>query len=97
MPEIEIIGGNTIPQPEMPGLPVASNASVRKRFAASIPSGTLRCMSEELRLLVERAKRLQPSREDAEEQRRSFAYGNLKLEDDRRCLRYRGTWRWLSL
>jgi hypothetical protein len=39
-------------------------------------------MSDELRLLVERARRVQVSPADAEEQRRSFAYGNLRLEDD---------------
>ncbi len=38
-------------------------------------------MSEELRLLVEQARQLRVSPADAEEQRRSFAYGNLRLED----------------
>jgi hypothetical protein len=54
-----------------------------KLFAGNSRRGTLPCMSEELRLLVERAKLLKPSKQDAEEQRRSFAYGNLRLEDDR--------------
>jgi hypothetical protein len=40
-------------------------------------------MTKELRLLVERARLVRVSATDAEEQRRSFAYGNLKLEDDR--------------
>jgi hypothetical protein len=39
-------------------------------------------MSNELRLLVERARRVRVSPADAEEQRRSFAYANLRLEDD---------------
>jgi hypothetical protein len=39
-------------------------------------------MSDELRLLVERARRAHVSDANAEEQRRSFAYGNLRLEDE---------------
>jgi hypothetical protein len=39
-------------------------------------------MSEELNLLLEMARRVQMTPEQAEEQRRSFAYGNTKLEND---------------
>ncbi len=40
-------------------------------------------MSEELKVLLERAKRARMTREQKEEQRRSFAYGNSKIENDR--------------
>jgi len=40
-------------------------------------------MSETLRALVERARLVAVSPADAEAQRRSFAYGNLALEDPR--------------
>ncbi len=39
-------------------------------------------MSEELNLLLEMARCVQMTPEQAEEQRRSFAYGNTKLEND---------------
>lgn len=40
-------------------------------------------MPEELRILLERARSAQMTREEKEEQRRSFAYGNSKIENDR--------------
>ena len=39
-------------------------------------------MSEELQKLLEKARRVQMTPEQAEEQRRSFAYGNTKIEND---------------
>ena len=39
-------------------------------------------MSEELQKLLEKARRVQMTPEEAEEQRRSFAYGNTKIEND---------------
>ena len=38
-------------------------------------------MGNDLRALIEQAKRVRTSPQDAEEQRRSFAYGNLRIED----------------
>lgn len=40
-------------------------------------------MPEELQLLLEAARSAKMSPEDREEQRRSFAYGNSKIENDR--------------
>lgn len=40
-------------------------------------------MSEELRELIEKARKVQMSAQEREEQRRSFAYGNSKIENDR--------------
>ena len=40
-------------------------------------------MGYDLLKLVERARRVTLSDRDKEEQRRGFAYGNLRLEDDR--------------
>lgn len=40
-------------------------------------------MSEELKDLIERAKKVLMTQEQQEEQRRSFAYGNSKIENDR--------------
>lgn len=40
-------------------------------------------MSEELRELIEKARRVQMSAQEREEQRRSFAYGNSRIENDR--------------
>jgi hypothetical protein len=39
-------------------------------------------MSEELNKLIEMARRVEMTPEQAEEQRRSFAYGNTKIEND---------------
>jgi hypothetical protein len=39
-------------------------------------------MSEELNQLIERARRVVMSDADREEQRRSFAYGNIKIENE---------------
>lgn len=39
-------------------------------------------MSEELNKLLEMARRVDMTPEQAEEQRRSFAYGNTKIEND---------------
>ena len=39
-------------------------------------------MSEELQKLLEMARRVQMTPEEAEEQRRSFAYGNTKIENN---------------
>jgi hypothetical protein len=39
-------------------------------------------MSKELNKLLEMARRVRMTPEQAEEQRRSFAYGNTKLEND---------------
>lgn len=38
-------------------------------------------MSDELKLLIERAKSVTMSGEEKEEQRRSFAYGNTHIEN----------------
>ena len=40
-------------------------------------------MSEEMRALMARAALVQMSSEDKEAQRRSFAYGNANIENDR--------------
>jgi hypothetical protein len=40
-------------------------------------------MIEKLSVLIEMAKKVRMSPEDKEEQRRSFAYGNTKIENDR--------------
>ena len=40
-------------------------------------------MAERLQKLLDQAKRANPSSEDKEEQRRSFAYGNTKIENPR--------------
>jgi hypothetical protein len=40
-------------------------------------------MSEDLKKLIEVAKRVTPTKEEREEQRRSFAYGNTAFENDR--------------
>jgi hypothetical protein len=42
-----------------------------------------RRMSENLKKLIEVAKRVTPTPEHREEQRRSFAYGNTAFENDR--------------
>jgi len=39
-------------------------------------------MSPELQELLDQARRVQMTPEEAEEQRRSFAYGNTKIEND---------------
>jgi len=39
-------------------------------------------MSEELTKLLEMARRVEMTPEEAEQQRRSFAYGNTKIEND---------------
>ncbi len=39
-------------------------------------------MSDKLKELIERAKRVAMTAADREEQRRSFAYGNTKIEND---------------
>jgi hypothetical protein len=39
-------------------------------------------MSEELSKLLEMARKVEMTPEQAEEQRRSFAYGNTKIEND---------------
>ena len=40
-------------------------------------------MSEDLKTLLEKTKHTQMTLEEKEEQRRSFAYGNSKIENDR--------------
>ena len=40
-------------------------------------------MSEHLKELIEAAREVRMTREQVEEQRRSFAYGNSKIENDR--------------
>ena len=40
-------------------------------------------MSDELKALIENARNVEMSREQREAQRRSFAYGNSKIENDR--------------
>jgi len=39
-------------------------------------------MTDALKMLIDAAKTVQQSSEDAEKQRRSFAYGNTKFEND---------------
>ena len=39
-------------------------------------------MSDDLKKLMEAAKKVATTKADAEEQRRSFAYGNAKIEND---------------
>lgn len=39
-------------------------------------------MSDELKRLIERARRVVMTDADREAQRRSFAYGNIKIEND---------------
>jgi hypothetical protein len=40
-------------------------------------------MTRELQALLEKARKVQPSEEHREEQRRSFVYGNTHFENDR--------------
>jgi predicted ATP-grasp superfamily ATP-dependent carboligase len=40
-------------------------------------------MTEKLSVLIERARAVKMSLSEQEEQRRSFAYGNTKIENDR--------------
>ncbi len=40
-------------------------------------------MSDDLKALIEKARNVEMSREQREAQRRSFAYGNSKIENDR--------------
>ncbi len=40
-------------------------------------------MSRKLKALLERARNVRMTPEEQEEQRRSFAYGNTKIENDR--------------
>ena len=40
-------------------------------------------MADKLSALIKKAKSVRMSRREAEEQRRSFAYGNTKIENDR--------------
>ena len=40
-------------------------------------------MAEDLKVLLERAKHAPMTREEREKQRRSFAYGNSKIENER--------------
>lgn len=40
-------------------------------------------MTNELKKLIEAAKRVEPTPEHREQQRRSFAYGNTSFENDR--------------
>jgi hypothetical protein len=40
-------------------------------------------MRDKLAILIEMARSVRMSRNEAEEQRRSFAYGNTKIENDR--------------
>ncbi len=40
-------------------------------------------MSDDLQVLINAARTVQMSPEDQEEQRRSFAYGNSKIENER--------------
>ena len=40
-------------------------------------------MSEDLKALLKTARSIQMTREEREEQRRSFAYGNTHIENDR--------------
>lgn len=40
-------------------------------------------MTDALRRLIEATKRIDQSRSEQEQQRRSFAYGNTKFENDR--------------
>lgn len=40
-------------------------------------------MSDDLQVLINAARSVQMSPEDREEQRRSFAYGNSKIENER--------------
>ncbi len=40
-------------------------------------------MTEKLAVLIERARSVRMSPRQSEEQRRSFAYGNTKIENDR--------------
>jgi hypothetical protein len=40
-------------------------------------------MSRDLEYLIERARKIQMSPQEKEEQRRSFAYGNTKIENPR--------------
>jgi hypothetical protein len=39
-------------------------------------------MSEELQKLIEMSRKVEMTAEDVEKQRRSFAYGNTKIEND---------------
>jgi hypothetical protein len=40
-------------------------------------------MTEKLAVLIEKARSVRMSARDSEKQRRSFAYGNTKIENDR--------------
>jgi len=57
-----------------------------KRYVAASEQVGLRLgakMTERLAVLIEMARTVQMTAPDQEEQRRSFAYGNTKIENDR--------------
>ena len=58
-------------------------ADNRLRSRSGIAAYGRLAMSEELKYLIEVAKRVTPTPEDREEQRRSFAYGNTAFENPR--------------
>jgi hypothetical protein len=52
-------------------------------YTLSASEEGLKNMSRPLNTLIEAAKKVSPSAEHREQQRRSFAYGNTKFENDR--------------
>jgi hypothetical protein len=50
---------------------------------ALAPPGGSSAMSRDLEYLIERARKVRMSPQEKEEQRRSFAYGNTKIENPR--------------
>lgn len=59
-----------------------ADAKVRGYFP-NVLRGARSLMNDELAKLIERARSVRMSSHDCEEQRRSFAYGNTKIENDR--------------
>lgn len=59
---------------------VSKLASLRERCESIEVEGT---MPDRLKILIEEASKVIPSAADREEQRRSFAYGNTKIENTR--------------
>ena len=59
---------------------MGSSSNVRLVCGRSFQRGT--AVSEELDELIEMARTIRMTPEQAERQRRSFAYGNVKIEND---------------
>ena len=62
------------------GIKIALNCTVSAPLGDEKENGVV--MSDEINRLLEMARRVEMTPAQAEEQRRSFAYGNTKIEND---------------